>query len=669
MKQEISKFADIAMYQSEEMPDNTKSAPKVYLLNMTRDPLGSIAAACQMYEGKVIRDLSQVTDEQRKRYFEQVQKTHLQAPFEFVDFHFMIEGVTRAFTHQIVRQRTACLSGDTEIYTERKDRRRTIAQLYDQWNKGGNLRGPLSRIKIRTVTDEGMIVYRTIGAVYQNGIKDVWEVKTHDGKTIKTTEDHLLWRPNKEWSELQDLKVGDEIVANGVELVKDEKWLHDKIEQGLNYAQIARLSNCSKPTIKKYCIRYNLFPKSNVDLAADETWLKQKVSEGFSTKQIAELADCSTSHVKKYRRVYDIHGQGGVPVGFKHSEESKMNMRGPKPKWSEEAKQKFSKWCLENRGGKNPENYSGMDPGHRVAQVLFNHLKEKGCAWCGENHGRMQLAHLDGNPMNNKPGNVQAMCNPCHHAMDTGSLPRKTYPTKIVSISYIGKEMTYDIEMNGEYHRFVANGLVVHNCYAQESLRFAVKNNLREEVRLPPSLANTTYDAEELDEDSYTLASNEQRMRMDWEHAIDQMEQMYHKLIDKGMPAEDARGLLPHSVTTRLHYKTNLRGLLEHLGNRLCTQAQFEWRSVASGIVQAIREFPCEKEFRWQQETLSEIFRPVCYQLGHCAFMADFDRYCSIRDRVEEHHKKGEPSTIWLDIHPSEWLNNPTGAREKRNDL
>src|SRR5205085_233882 len=74
---------------------------------MTPDPLGAIAAACRMYEGKPTYDMSDVTDEERIHYSQQVQKTHLTAPLEFVKFHFFVEGVTRSFTHQLVRQRTA----------------------------------------------------------------------------------------------------------------------------------------------------------------------------------------------------------------------------------------------------------------------------------------------------------------------------------------------------------------------------------------------------------------------------------------------------------------------------------------------------------------------------------------------------------------------------------
>lgn len=192
--------------------------------------------------------------------------------------------------------------------------------------------------------------------------------------------------------------------------------------------------------------------------------------------------------------------------------------------------------------------------------------------------------------------------------------------------------------------------------YAQESLRFAVKEHLSGEVPLPPSIQPGSMGHERGEE------------RQVWEDAIEQVDAAYNRLINMGVPAEDARGLLPHSVTTRVHYKTNLRNLLDHAGNRLCTQAQFEWRYVFAQIVQAIREHrpqvprtPMGVDITtthdWQFQLIANdgLFKPVCYAVGHCPFTADFDRGCTIRERVQ----RGE----WDKIDDTEWLLDPAAAR------
>jgi flavin-dependent thymidylate synthase len=207
--------------------------------------------------------------------------------------------------------------------------------------------------------------------------------------------------------------------------------------------------------------------------------------------------------------------------------------------------------------------------------------------------------------------------------------------------------------------------------YAQESLRFAVKENMAESVALPPSLAGARsmreiYDDAESNGWNWDLLPEVDRKRYQWGVVMQQTEQAYQKLVDTGMPAEDARGLLPHNITTRLHYSTDLRALQDHAGNRLCTQAQMEWRILWTRIIEAIRNYdpraanaerlggedtsnwtPDMLPDRWQFEMLSDIFRPVCYLTGKCEFRANFDRYCKIRERVNANEQVGRSSSEW----------------------
>lgn len=207
--------------------------------------------------------------------------------------------------------------------------------------------------------------------------------------------------------------------------------------------------------------------------------------------------------------------------------------------------------------------------------------------------------------------------------------------------------------------------------YAQESLRFAVKSErgVPTPVALPPSLAGTVNSFEAMDAPP---ESERQSQRDVWDNATSVVDNAYAELLERGMPAEDARGLLPHNTLTRLHYSTNLRALLDHAGNRLCTQAQFEWRLVFSRIAEVIRNYNphagIQAQFsehgdehgadraehiyehdRWQYELLADLFRPVCYATGKCEFMAEFDRACNIRDRVQANHRVGRDSSKWAE--------------------
>lgn len=213
-------------------------------------------------------------------------------------------------------------------------------------------------------------------------------------------------------------------------------------------------------------------------------------------------------------------------------------------------------------------------------------------------------------------------------------------------------------------------------AYAQESMRFAVVEDMNEAVALPPSLARFNDPAVALETRRRHQVLGMEGLKQDeqwylrWVDNVAGLSEDYNALIASGMPAEDARGLMPTNIITRVNYITNLRGLLDHAGNRLCTQAQFEWRLVFSQIAAAIRNYGAHDAVlksagtnleedesallgqldscdRWQFEAIARLLQPVCYQTGSCAFKADFDRKCSIRARVDANADLGRASSEW----------------------
>lgn len=232
-------------------------------------------------------------------------------------------------------------------------------------------------------------------------------------------------------------------------------------------------------------------------------------------------------------------------------------------------------------------------------------------------------------------------------------------------------------------------------AYSQESTRFAVKEDVP--VGLPPSIYKVMSTEERIedlrkrmppmttDSELWRLATegrtSEEHWRDMWDDTVQFIAESYNQMVNSGMPAEDARGILPTNLLTQINYITDLRGIKEHAGLRLCTQAQFEWRQVWAQIIQAMRDYGMEVVYhhpdgwdssQWQFDALADIFRPICYYRGSCQFQAEFDRKCSIRDRVERNSEIGRPSTEWdqpggdgapMPIFPVEWLLDPGAAR------
>lgn len=273
------------------------------------------------------------------------------------------------------------------------------------------------------------------------------------------------------------------------------------------------------------------------------------------------------------------------------------------------------------------------------------------------------------------------------HYWEEMSKTKLTAPLEFVDLHFLISGVTRAFT-----HQMVRQRTAV---YAQESLRFAVKDNFAAETPMPPSLQFLSPD------DDKVVA---------WKSAMITAQDVYKYLVNNGIPAEDARGLLPHQTTTRLHYKTNLRNLVDHVGNRLCTQAQFEWKMVIFQLMKSMRnyasfladEWSVREERRslihdegvivgddqWEEDVVGMLagtkgtplsasavgnstnwqwgvildpkyrwFAPACYAAGKCPFKADFDRGCTIRERAD--------AGRFDEIEVKEWAADPTAAHVK----
>lgn len=193
--------------------------------------------------------------------------------------------------------------------------------------------------------------------------------------------------------------------------------------------------------------------------------------------------------------------------------------------------------------------------------------------------------------------------------------------------------------------------------FAQESLRFAVpEGDWSQEIPLPPYLSRS--------KGNQALGAEDHPVeyaRNMWDEHMRNASRTYQGLIDCGMPAEEARGVLPHDMPTRIHWVMDLRTLLAEAGKRTCTQAQFPWRLIFAGMAKALREWGHEFESAWgwrptqadgwQFAEIADRLRPVCFQTGSCGFMAKFDRSCNIRERVDAFGKFGVSPSQWGSVY------------------
>lgn len=141
--------------------------------------------------------------------------------------------------------------------------------------------------------------------------------------------------------------------------------------------------------------------------------------------------------------------------------------------------------------------------------------------------------------------------------------------------------------------------------FSQESMRFTQVAPVR--TLVGPSISN-----------------NPEALKL-WNDTLDQIDFAYQELQELGAETQDARGILPTNVLTKIGFSTNYRSLVQLCGDRLCFQAQDEWRTVVHGLKEEVRRV-------WGDD-FADYLVPVCFHSERCKFESVFDRPCPIQKK------------------------------------
>jgi thymidylate synthase (FAD) len=148
----------------------------------------------------------------------------------------------------------------------------------------------------------------------------------------------------------------------------------------------------------------------------------------------------------------------------------------------------------------------------------------------------------------------------------------RSHPVKVKSVEYIGEQMTYDLEVEGTWHNFVANGMVVHNSLRYTGLRFldvvTGKRDIEEVFYLRP-----VGDYEDRQGKKYHYSAEQRKADLQW---CFEAVKRYSLDIEAGMSEEHARGKLPFDYRQHFIVSFNLRSLMHFLDLRGKKNAQLE---------------------------------------------------------------------------------------------
>ena len=111
-------------------------------------------------------------------------------------------------------------------------------------------------------------------------------------------------------------------------------------------------------------------------------------------------------------------------------------------------------------------------------------------------------------------------------------------------------------------------------------------------------------------------------LKAKFEEFMNEISNKYLEFTEAGIPAEDARFVLPNAAASSIVASLNLREMI-HLANlRLCTRAQYEIRMMTKAMCDAlIAEEPWLKDY----------LVPKCVRLGYC----DEDKSCGRMPKKE----------------------------------
>jgi len=158
---------------------------------------------------------------------------------------------------------------------------------------------------------------------------------------------------------------------------------------------------------------------------------------------------------------------------------------------------------------------------------------------------------------------------------------------RIERIEYVGERETYDLEVEGPYHNFIANGIVTHNSVNELSARYSLMPLL---FYTPPR-------------DQFALQSRSNNQGREggappevYREAVERWERLrkdaggtYAWLLEEDVARELARIDLPVSTYTQWYWKIDLHNLLHFLSLRVDPRAQWEIQQFARVIAGMVK--------------------------------------------------------------------------------
>ncbi len=157
--------------------------------------------------------------------------------------------------------------------------------------------------------------------------------------------------------------------------------------------------------------------------------------------------------------------------------------------------------------------------------------------------------------------------------LEKSRLDRQTLLAKILSLGHFSvlEHASFTFGVEG-ISRACSHQLVRHRLasYSQQSQRY-VSHKERFAAVTPPSIARRP------------------DLQQRYDALLDEIHEVYRQMLDAGVPAEDARFVLPNAAQTKIVMTMNARQLRHFFELRCCRRAQWEIREMAVRMLRQVR--------------------------------------------------------------------------------
>ena len=525
-------------------------------------------------------------------------------PFEMCSLKLHVRVPMDAW-RQWIRHRTACLAEGTEIYfdlpggIERSGRQLYKMKIEDIWDKfqpTQNIHRPdkqrdphfkrdrIKSMRLRHLNENsGVLDHTRIVNVYRNGSKPVFRYTLVDGKSIEATSDHKF------------------LFAGGWSTFSEEVNLEERRGKAVwdNEDVYLHVNGLAMEVPASY---------------QDREWLDQQYNvEKLKIQDIADLCGVSYHTVRKWIRLHGIqHVKGGrskepwnkgktyrngpMDVSPEHREAIRKTRSGPASNF----------W----KGGMSSER-EGI--GRWTTQIAAKIHESNGwtCQLCHQRTDQLHCHHIvpvwADLKLARDESNLTTLCIDCHHEVHSNELeyvellggppvktewikrPRvawnkltKPRLVKVVGIEYVGIKETYDLEVEGPHHNFIANGIVTHNSVNETSTRYSIAIDASQKTA-PDQWRIQAKDNKQGSSGWLDVESGAELSRQEAEFH-DTARALYNERLELGIAREQARKDLPLCTYTEAYWKMDLHNLLHFLALRMDPHAQIEIREFANVI-------------------------------------------------------------------------------------